>query len=107
MDKINWKQKLSSRKFWAAVAGFVTAIMVAFKVENGTAEQITAIITAGGVLVAYILGESAVDANRDYTNAGDVKPDTSDGTDTKPGKPDGADTKPDKPDGAEGEDNGD
>ena len=66
-NKINWKQKLSSRKFWAAVAGFVTAIMVAFRVEDGTAEQITAIITAGGVLVAYILGESAVDANRDYT----------------------------------------
>ena len=59
------------------------------------------------VLVAYILGESAVDANRDYTNAGDVKPDTSDGTDTKAGKPDGADTKPGTSDGAEGEDNGD
>ena len=70
-NKINWKQKLSSRKFWAAVAGFVTAIMVAFRVENGTVEQITAIITAGGVLVAYILGESAVDANRDYGNSED------------------------------------
>ena len=87
MNKINWKQKLSSRKFWAAVAGFVTAIMVAFRVENGTAEQITAIITAGGVLVAYILGESAVDANRDYSNVGDAEAD--------------------KPDGTEGEDNGD
>ena len=57
--------------FWAAVAGFVTAIMVAFRVEDGTAEQITAIITAGGVLVAYILGESAVDANRDYSSSED------------------------------------
>ena len=66
-NKINWKQKLSSRKFWAAVAGFVTAILIAFQVENGTVEQITAIITAGGVLIAYILGESAVDANRDYS----------------------------------------
>ena len=70
-NKINWKQKLSSRKFWAAVAGFVTAIMVAFRVENGPVEQITAIITAGGVLVAYMLGESAVDANRDYGNSED------------------------------------
>ena len=69
MTNINWKQKLSSRKFWAAVAGFVTAILVAFNVETGTVEQITAIITAGGVLVAYILGESAVDANRTYTPA--------------------------------------
>ena len=66
-NKINWKQKLSSRKFWAAAAGFVTAVLVAFRVESGTVEQITAIVTAGGVLVAYILGESVVDANRDYT----------------------------------------
>ena len=65
MNKVNWKQKLSSRKFWAAVAGFVTAVLVAFNVESGTVEQITAIVTAGGVLVAYILGESVVDANRD------------------------------------------
>lgn len=68
MDKVNWKQKLSSRKFWAAVAGFVTAVLVAFNVESGTVEQITAIVTAGGVLAAYILGESVVDANRDYGN---------------------------------------
>ena len=66
MNKVNWKQKLSSRKFWAAVAGFVTAVLVAFNIESGTVEQITAIVTAGGVLVAYILGESVVDANRDY-----------------------------------------
>lgn len=71
MGRINWKQKLSSRKFWVATAGFVTAILVAFRVENGTVEQITAIITAGGVLVAYILGESAVDANRDYSSGED------------------------------------
>ena len=71
MKKINWKQKLSSRKFWAAVAGFVTAILVAFRVENGTVEQVTAIITAGGVLAAYILGESMVDANREYTHDSD------------------------------------
>ena len=68
MNKINWKQKLSSRKFWAAVAGFVTAILVAFRVESGTVEQVTAIITAGGVLAAYILGESVVDANREYAD---------------------------------------
>ena len=28
MAKINWKQKLSSRKFWAALAGFVGAVAV-------------------------------------------------------------------------------
>lgn len=62
--KIDWKSKLTSRKFWAAGIGFVTAIMVACNVDNLTIEQVTAVITAGGVLVAYILGEGVVDAAR-------------------------------------------
>lgn len=65
--KIDWKRKLMSRKFWVAVVGFVTALLIAFNVDgnaiNGgdTIEQITGIITAGGILIAYILGESYVD----------------------------------------------
>ena len=62
--KINWGQKLSSRKFWAAAAGFVSALLVAFRADEGTISQVSAIITAGGVLIAYILGESMVDSNR-------------------------------------------
>ena len=64
--KINWKQKLTSRKFWAAITGFVTAILVAFKVPDLTIEQVVAIISASATLVAYIIGEGLVDANRDY-----------------------------------------
>ena len=30
MDKIDWKRKLSSRKFWAALIGFITAILYVF-----------------------------------------------------------------------------
>ena len=67
MNKINWKQKLSSRKFWAAVVGFATALLVAFRADEGTISQVSAVITAGGVLIAYIIGESVVDANREYT----------------------------------------
>ena len=29
MNKIDWARKLTSRKFWAAVVGFVTPIMIA------------------------------------------------------------------------------
>lgn len=47
MNKINWKQKLTSRKFWAAVVTFVTTVLVAFGVPDLTIEQVTAIITAG------------------------------------------------------------
>lgn len=63
--KVNWKQKLTSRKFWAAVVGFVTPILIVFNVPDLTIEQVTAIITSGGALIAYIIGEGLVDANRD------------------------------------------
>ena len=60
--KINWKAKLTSRKFWAAIIGFTGAILTAFSVPAATASQITAIIMAFGTLIAYILGEGFVDA---------------------------------------------
>ena len=62
--KINWKQKLTSRKFWAAVVTFVTTVLVAFGVPDLTIEQVTAIITAGASMIAYIIGEGLVDAAR-------------------------------------------
>jgi uncharacterized membrane protein len=64
MTKIDWKQKLSSRKFWAAVTGFVTAILIAFKVDKLTIEQVVAIISASSILIAYIIGEGMVDSAR-------------------------------------------
>ena len=64
MNKIDWKSKLTSRKFWAAIIGFVTAILVAFGVDDLTIEQIIALITAASTLIAYIIGEGMVDAAR-------------------------------------------
>jgi uncharacterized membrane protein len=64
MTKINWVQKLSSRKFWVAVVGFVTALLYAFNVADASVEQIVGIITAGSTLIAYIIAEGFVDANR-------------------------------------------
>lgn len=60
----NWKNKLASRKFWSAVVGVVVALCAAFGADEMTVQQITAVITAVGVLVAYIFAESYVDANR-------------------------------------------
>ena len=60
--EINWKQKLTSRKFWAAVIGFVTPILLAFGVSESVTAQVTAIITSGAAVVAYIIGEGFVDA---------------------------------------------
>ncbi len=62
MNKIDWKSKLTSRKFWAALIGFITPILtVAGMNENQTA-QVAAIIMSGGTLIAYIIGEGLVDA---------------------------------------------
>lgn len=62
--KINWKQKLTSRKFWAAIVAVIISICVLIGVPNATQEQITALIMAVGGLIAYILGEGFVDAAR-------------------------------------------
>ncbi len=60
--KINWKQKLSSRKFWVALVGFITALLVAFSANPESVERITGIIMSGASLIAYILAEGFVDA---------------------------------------------
>lgn len=61
--KIDWKKKLTSRKFWAAVVGFVTPLLLAFGVTESDATQIASIIMAGASVVAYIIGEGLVDAS--------------------------------------------
>ena len=61
---VNWIQKLTSRKFWAAIAEFVTMLLIAFKVSESEAAQITALIMAGASVIAYIVGEGLIDAAR-------------------------------------------
>ena len=63
-NKIDWKSKLTSRKFWAAVVGFVSSIMVVFKIDNMTIEQVVSVISACSVLIAYIIGEGMVDSSK-------------------------------------------
>lgn len=58
----DWKTKLTSRKFWAAVAQFVTMLIIAFHGTQETATQVTALIMAGAAVVAYIIGEGLIDA---------------------------------------------
>ena len=64
MERINWKQKLTSRKFWAAIVAVIVSLCVLIGVPNVTQEQITALVMAVGGLIAYIRGEGCVDAAR-------------------------------------------
>lgn len=59
--KIDWARKLSSRKFWAALGAFVTALCVLLGVSELTVEKLIATVSALGVLVAYILTEGYLD----------------------------------------------
>lgn len=62
--KINWKAKLTSRKFWIAVVGFVVPLLIAFGVAEDVAAQVSAIVMAGASCVAYIIGEGLVDSHK-------------------------------------------
>ena len=75
---IDWKRKLTSRKLWAAIAGFVSGLIVAFGATEAIATQVTGLILSAGSIVAYILGESQIDAaNAGNASAasGDAEPD--------------------------------
>lgn len=60
--KIDWKRKLTSRKFWLAVTGLIAGLVVAFRGSAELAETITGIIMSAASVVAYIVGEGLIDA---------------------------------------------
>lgn len=62
MNKQDIIRKLTSRKFWIAVVGFITPLLLAFGVAEAEVSQIVAIIMAGADVVAYIIAEGMVDA---------------------------------------------
>lgn len=58
-------KKLTSRKFWVAVAAFVAEIMIATGADNTTAETVTGCIMSGAVVVGYLIGEGLADNGRE------------------------------------------
>ena len=64
MNNINWKQKLSSRKLWAALVGVVVGVAMAFGMDESEWTEVAGIITSLVSVVAYIFGEAKVDAAR-------------------------------------------
>lgn len=59
---IDWKRKLTSRKFWLAVVGFITQIMILYGTPESQITQVTACIMAGATLIGYIIGEGLADS---------------------------------------------
>ena len=65
MKTIDWKSKLTSRKFWVAVAGFVTGLMAYFKADAEQIDRIGGLIMQAASVIAYIIGEGLTDAARE------------------------------------------
>lgn len=72
MTKEDIIRKLTSRKFWAAIAGFVTGLLVYFGKTAEQADQVAALIMSAASVVAYIVGEGLIDAARE--SAGEMLP---------------------------------
>ena len=62
MNSSDWVSKLTSRKFWMALVGLVSGVLLAFRVDEDTVTQISGIIMAAASVVAYIIGEGMADA---------------------------------------------
>lgn len=70
MPKITWDdivRKLTSRKFWIAIAAFVTNLMVFNGANTEVVERVTALIMAGATVIAYIVGEGLADSSANNT----------------------------------------
>lgn len=58
---IDWKRKLTSRKLWVAVAGFVSGILIFLGHSESEAAQVASLIMSGASVIAYCVGEGLAD----------------------------------------------
>ena len=60
--KIDWKRKLTSRKFWASIASFVSMLLIYFGESESQASKVAALIMAGASIIGYVIGEGLADS---------------------------------------------
>ena len=63
MNKQDIIRKLTSRKFWVAIAAFVSGLIVAFGGTEETAVQVAGLIMQGAAVLGYLLAEGLADAS--------------------------------------------
>lgn len=59
--KVDWARKLTSRKFWVSIAGFVAGLIIIFGGSQEDADKIGGSILSGAAVVGYVLGEGLSD----------------------------------------------
>lgn len=67
MKKEDLIRKLTSRKFWVALAGFISGLIIAFGGGEGTAATVSGVILQGAAVLGYLLAEGLTDANNKAT----------------------------------------
>ena len=60
--KIDWKRKLTSRKLWLSVAGFVSGLIIIFGGKQDIADKVSGSIMGGAAIIGYVLGEGLADS---------------------------------------------
>lgn len=73
MTKEKIIRKLTSRKLWVAVAGFVSGLILAFDGDATTAETVGALILQGASVLGYLLAEGLADAAHPGTGVEESK----------------------------------
>lgn len=69
--KIDWKRKLTSRKFWVALVGLVGGLILAFNGSAETVETVSGCIMSGAAVIAYIIGEGLADGANNSNGKGE------------------------------------
>lgn len=63
MNKIDWKRKLTSRKWWVSVAALVSGLILAFGGGDEAAQTVSGCIMATAAVVGYTIGEGLADSS--------------------------------------------
>lgn len=66
---MDWKRKLMSRKLWAAAAGIVTGLAMAFGLDETVISTVAGAVVSLVSVAAYIAAEGRVDAESVKTAA--------------------------------------
>jgi hypothetical protein len=76
MKKEELIRKLTSRKFWVAVAGLVSGIMIFRGASESDATQVTALILQAASVLAYCIGEGLADNGNGVMTISDTSGET-------------------------------
>lgn len=70
---MSWKQKLTSRKLWAAIVGVITGLAMVFGLDEGVITNVSGAVVSAASIVVYIYAEGKVDAAAVKTAVEDVQ----------------------------------